>query len=125
MSGSATFTTVISSSSMKIATATAIRVHHLRSTKTSLRLRARRAGRRRRAAAWRATFSTRYPPRRCISRRGASSRPHGAALYEGSAPLQCGGRRRVCTLLLGVQLADLAPDPLARVAQLALQLGQL
>ena len=32
MSGSATFTTVMSSSSMKIATETAISVHHLRST---------------------------------------------------------------------------------------------
>src|ERR1700691_2129000 len=33
MSGSATLTTVMSSSSMKIATDTAIKVHHLRSTR--------------------------------------------------------------------------------------------
>ena len=36
MSGSATLTTVMSSSSMKIATETAIRVHHLRSTQPPL-----------------------------------------------------------------------------------------
>ena len=36
MSGSATLTTVMSSSSMKMATDTAINVHHLRSTQTPL-----------------------------------------------------------------------------------------
>src|SRR5438477_307847 len=42
MSGSATFTTVMSSSSMKIATDTAISVHHLRSTGASSRVRSSR-----------------------------------------------------------------------------------
>src|ERR1700730_15060912 len=85
MSGSATFTTVMSSSSMKIATATAIRVHHLRSTKTSLRSPRGRTGCGRPVWSRRAPFptATRRAPFSCV--RPSAPDPGCGALYEGSA----------------------------------------